>query len=237
MPSYYAVIPANVRYDKKLSANAKLLYGEITALCNEKGYCWATNGYFADLYGVSDRSISTWVNSLVSNGYLLSSIKYKKGSREVESRILSVASIPIEENFHTPGRKLPDPVEENFQENTTVNNTINNKERGGIEIEKPFKSEQFSKAWDEWLQYRKERRIAKYTEKGLKHTFKHLKSISFNNEAAAIKILEQSMGNGWQGLFELKNNGGATYTQQSSSKMTYQKQLEEQRMLYTPISE
>ena len=31
-PSYYAVIPANVRHDTRLSPLAKLLYGEITCL-------------------------------------------------------------------------------------------------------------------------------------------------------------------------------------------------------------
>ena len=36
--SYYAVIPANIRYDDDLTPNAKLMYGEITALSNEQGY-------------------------------------------------------------------------------------------------------------------------------------------------------------------------------------------------------
>ena len=62
--SYYAIIPANVRYSKKLKANEKLLYGEITALTNEKGFCYASNNYFANLYDVSKTSVSKWISSL-----------------------------------------------------------------------------------------------------------------------------------------------------------------------------
>ena len=43
MPSYYIVIPANVRYDKNLSFLEKFLYGEIDVLAREKGHCNATN--------------------------------------------------------------------------------------------------------------------------------------------------------------------------------------------------
>ena len=43
--NYYAVIPAEVRYSKNLKANEKLMYGELTALANEKGYCYASNEY------------------------------------------------------------------------------------------------------------------------------------------------------------------------------------------------
>ena len=134
--SYYAIIPANVRYDKRLTPNAKLLYGEITALCNERGYCWATNSYFAELYEVSKKSVSKWINQLIEYGYIASKVKYKEGSKEIEGRYLTiVAPPPIEEKFNTYGTKVQDPMEEKFhtpmeekvKENITfINNTFNN---------------------------------------------------------------------------------------------------------------
>lgn len=73
--SYYAIIPATVRYCKKLAIGARLLYGEITALTNEKGYCWASNKYFADLYEVDGRTIRRWINSLIANRFIRVEIK------------------------------------------------------------------------------------------------------------------------------------------------------------------
>ena len=89
-PSYYAVIPSSVRYDNELKPNEKLLYGEITALCDKLGYCWATNDYFAKLYNVSRETVSRWVNHLVKKGYLFSQIIYKENSSEILNRVLKL---------------------------------------------------------------------------------------------------------------------------------------------------
>lgn len=82
-PSYYAVIPASIRYDEKLTPNSKLLYGEITALCNKEGFCWATNGYFAELYKTSEKTISRWIKNLEDNKYIetkVETFRYKDGT-------------------------------------------------------------------------------------------------------------------------------------------------------------
>lgn len=68
--AYYAVITAPVRYDSELSSTAKLLYGEITSLCRAKGYCWATNSHFAELYGVSESTISRLISQLEKRGHI-----------------------------------------------------------------------------------------------------------------------------------------------------------------------
>lgn len=125
-PNYYAIIPASVRYDRDLSPNAKLLYGEITALCNQQGYCWASNDYFGQLYGVSNVSISKWVSQLRKKGYIFVEMNYKEGSKEILNRYIRLVNEPIKENFNTSQRKVKDPIKEKFKDNNTYNTTINN---------------------------------------------------------------------------------------------------------------
>jgi len=121
-PNYYAILTADVRYEKRLTANAKLLYAEITALTNAKGYCWSTNAYFANLYGVSNTSISKWVSQLVKLGYLDIKLIYREGSKQILHRYLSLVKEGIQEKLHTP-------IEEKLKDNTTSFNTkLNTKE-------------------------------------------------------------------------------------------------------------
>lgn len=123
--NYYAVLPANVRYDKNITPNAKLLYAEITALCNDKGYCWAGNAYFAELYGVTKTSISNWISSLQKNGYIDVQFIYKENSKEIQSRHISIANnIPIQNNLNTYSKNIVGGIQNNFTDNNKI---INNK--------------------------------------------------------------------------------------------------------------
>ena len=127
--SYYAVIPASVRYNENLCANSKLLYGELTALSNQEGYCWASNKYFADLYKVHKNTVSKWINGLKENGFIYVVIeKYDTGfDRKIYIRDT------INENIETPKQKAEgginekvEPPKRKAEHNNTYNTTNNN---------------------------------------------------------------------------------------------------------------
>lgn len=134
-PSYYSILTADVRYDKRLKPNEKLLFSEITALSNKRGYCNASNNYFAQLYDVTTVTASNWVNHLKDRGYIDVEMIYD--GKQIKERRIFVNSNPIKENFNTPKEKVEDPIKNNFKggikekfkENITrYNNTSKNKQ-------------------------------------------------------------------------------------------------------------
>ena len=98
-PSYYAIIPAEVRYSKKLTPNAKLLYAEITALCNMNGKCTASTEYFCRLYEVSRVSIQKWLKNLEENNYIKRVNIYLQGSKQIDTRVITLINTPSKEKF------------------------------------------------------------------------------------------------------------------------------------------
>lgn len=130
-PGYYSIIPATVRYDSNLTANAKLLYGEITALANQHGYCWASNAYFAKLYDVSIESIKRYIRQLKESGYV--SVEVIRGEdKQVTERRIYILDDPSGQNCTNPGVKNDThPRVKNDPKNTTSMNITSYKETVG----------------------------------------------------------------------------------------------------------
>jgi len=115
-PNYYAVIISEVRYNENLTPNAKLLYAEISALINMNGVCFASNNYFAKLYGKTKTTVSKWVSELVKEGFIEVSFTYKEGSKEIDNRYIKIIKGAID-------KKGSAPLIKNLKDNTTILNT------------------------------------------------------------------------------------------------------------------
>lgn len=162
--AYYAVIPANVRYDTSLPAGAKLLYGEITALCNQEGFCWAENSYFAELYSVGIRTVQLWINALLEKKYIYRNFQYKKDGKTIINRCLSIVE-KVPSDFMGECKKFHGEHEKNYMvgmknfspiilqvNNTDEYNTLNKS------VDTPMKSQRGVKPTLEEVQaYCKER--------------------------------------------------------------------------------
>ena len=139
-PSYYSILTANVRYDKRLRASEKVFFSEITALSNKYGYCTASNRYFANLYEVSKDTVSTWVSDLVKLGYVKrEEIRNEQTKEVIERRLYPVATPPIDkkaDRYSSKDRegidkKVDTPIGKKAEENnTSLNITSINREKG-----------------------------------------------------------------------------------------------------------
>lgn len=159
-PNYYAVIPAKVRYDDRLRANEKLLYGEISALSNRDGECWARNSYFAKVYKVTPPAISKWISDLEEYKYI--SVKYirKVNSKELEKRVICLNEVLTNVNggINKKIRGYSQKVKEN---NTSINNKEKEEEdfrkvidfyENNITLITPYVSEDMEKYLEDGLQ-------------------------------------------------------------------------------------
>lgn len=110
-PGYFAIIPASVRYDNRLSASEKLMFSEITALAGRDGYAYAKNKYFAELYGVDERTIRRWIAKLADMKYVSVSMVKKANGADDFRRIVPL--LDPDKNVLPTGQKCPEPPDKN----------------------------------------------------------------------------------------------------------------------------
>ena len=154
-PALWAVIPAAVRYDKELRPNAKLLYGEISALATREGYCWASNAYFGDLFDLAPKTVAQLIGQLERKGYVRVEIVRDEATNEVVQRriwadvftVTQVCTPPLKNKGRSP-QKCGDPPPKTGGRNNINNNiTPYNPPEGGCADEMEERFERFWAAY------------------------------------------------------------------------------------------
>ena len=224
-PNFYAILPADVRYDKRLKPMEKILYSEITSLTNKEGYCYAQNSYFAELYEVHKNTISTWITHLVEVGYLRLEINYYEGTKNIKERRLYISTpinknidTPINENIDSYKSKSLDPINKNIDtpinENVEDNNKYINNKFNNIYI---FQDEKVREKFESFLE---QRRIA---QKGLSQIqidifAQKLYEHSNGDIREAIDILDYSIMGNHPKLYPQKTERGVKSKNKYSNK-------------------
>jgi len=206
-------IPREVFQHKSLSPTAKFVYGIVDSLDNEDG-CYASNGYLSVSLGVSDRQIRSLLKELEDTKLIVRILRDgKRIIRTVEKVALTAVLVVQGGGSKLPrgrkktstggGSKLPTYIKEynKVDKDTpqTPKGAMEDLPQGGSPL--PFSSDEFSKAWFRWVDYRKE------IKKTLKQSSVDLQweQMKLWGEKKSIDSINQSITNGWTGLFESRN--------------------------------
>ena len=177
-------------FNKNLSLKAKGLLCHLLALPNDwKLYVeevekWSTDGKSA---------IYSAFKELTSNGYM------KREQIRDKGKIVSWDYI-VYEKPHTDFQE----IEKLDVENQTLLNTNIKLNTNKTKTERDYPFELNLDAWNLWKEFRKEQFRTTYKPLGEAAAISKLLRISNNNKENQAKIIQQSIENGWKGLFELK---------------------------------
>lgn len=151
---YYTLLPPNVRYDDRLTGDEKVLFSEILFLSQKNGYCFASNSYLSNLFGVTKVCISNRISNLKKYRYIDTEIIYKENSKQIEKRkiyilnntLLKESLIGINKDFKTPIKQPNgEGIKRTFKDNITRDNITST----NIMIDDRYK-ESIDKIVDKW---------------------------------------------------------------------------------------
>jgi len=139
-PGFWAILPAVVRYDSSIPPMARLLYSEISALCDKEGICYAGNQYFTRVFDLSVKQVSRLMLLLQKAGHVNIKINKKMGNRREITlnyskrgdRVSPKMSISMDKNVHRVSPKMSISMDKNVSHDHDLKQErINKKEREG----------------------------------------------------------------------------------------------------------
>lgn len=223
-PGYWAVLPADVRYDRRLTQSAKLLYAEISSLAQVTGYCWATDRHFADILGCSTKTVSRMICALKEAGYIWCEITANASGPE---RHIYCGIDPsrgtngvMDKNDHIPGdmvtddRKdmdngdhIPSPIQ--YKKNNKSITRAREKDELSAQIDLVFTDfagddMALLSALRDFAEDRRQRKSPMKTPRAAQMLTKKLDRLSGGDRAVMVLMLEKAVERGWSSVYELK---------------------------------
>ena len=214
-PAFDAVIPASVRYDPELRPNAKILYGEIRALATKDGFCGASNAYFAELYGISQKTASMLISTLARRGHVWVELERDERTNEVVGRKIWVSEAlrdanracppPPQKKGRYPSKKGDPPPQ------TAETYIMNSNIRDNIPPLPPNWAQEAIMAWGlpepvkqalgDWVAYKREDKHDSYKPRGLQALLKKAEQYTGQYGAGpVVSVIEESMASGYKGI-------------------------------------
>lgn len=229
----YLQLPIEVLpYVRRLSAVQLTIWADAWTWQQQGRKAYRTNRQLAEMLGVKEKAISTAISNLRSSGLVSCTMANgrqrfltaivpepptERGSNQTSTLPLNDVAESHSTSTHPPTEHLhwlPPNEYQVKKYNREVSKSLSK------EVVLPFEGDEFQKIWDIWIQERKDRRIKKYTPRGEQAALHQLQTLSNNDEQQAIRIIQQSIANGWQGLFPLKTSTARDSNQDRQPSVT-----------------
>lgn len=210
----------------KVSRDARLLFIGMWNFSDDMGVIiaepiWLKSKIFP-YDNIQIQQFEKWIQELVKNGFI-SPLSYKQDGfyylpnltrHQVINRPnyedvnieKTVLERLLNDSMNNHGTFTDDSVQERKGEEGKGKERKGTREREDSILIFPFDSENFKQQWEIWKKFKEEE--FRFRFKGLiseQAALKGLSDLANGDEQMAIDIIHQSISNGWQGFFELKN--------------------------------
>ena len=184
-------IPKEIYQDRELNPTEKLILSDIATL----GDYFKSNETIAIEVGVAQCTVTRSIKKFEKLGYIKT--QYDGRTRLIKLRM-------------TLSKLLKQTKQIDEADYANCLHSIQDSKQLSKHISKgvvfPFKEKEFLDAWKIWIEERAANKYKKYTERAEQAALHKLQKISNHDYKTAVAIINESISNGWRGLFPLKES-------------------------------
>ena len=207
----YGTVPKSVMQDQDLSISAKAVYSYFCSYTGAGDTCFPTRNKICFDLGIANNSLSKYLKELTTNGYLM--VEQVKENGRFSHNVYTLPDIKLPQTKITDTQNLVYGDLHTKKNSSKTNNLSKRNSSKSVETildEIGFGcSDELTKSVESFAEFRKG--IKKpMTDYAVELMVKKLYEMTKGDIWMSIEILEQSIMNGWQGIFPLKENKGGS---------------------------